>query len=629
MKKILVILFIFFLFVKIFSSYIYVYDKSTNDSIVFVKVSYEGKTYQLKTPFEIQKGKEINLSTLGYKEKTIKVTDDTMYIYLEVEPFIYKPLVVENERIESDILNIKIEEKDLYSIIKKIPQVTLREYNRSYVISVDGLLNEDNLLCIDGVPIVNQQSRTVPFSIFPKNLFSSLNFYKNDRSNFLGENLFSSGIDFQIEKSDKTKINLTFDDRKSYDIDLTLSFKGFKFGKFYFDRNDLVLPYSEKLKNSYQKGSSDYLYFKKNSFSILYIYGKSQTGDPGILGHRFLNSTIFENNRIFNLNFNISKFLKIFYSNNIYTYIYDNKDLKVYDTSKTFSDNIILNFEKDKRIFGTFFQKNGIKSTKVFDINEYFYGFFSNFLFGSLKFSNSFSFSSNFKNDFFKKNFVYSFTISKEFFFKDYIFYNSLKISTRRPTFNELYWSDDIFSKGNENLLNEKVFSYSFSISDEEKKFLGGFNYYKDLIRWVNINGIYTPQNILRTYNPYIGFEYNKKFFNINNSLTLMVSPMILDRYKILLYTSPVNLNYFAFYNFKNFNFFLYFEYRSIRFLNNENTKYLPFYISLDESGVEYNLKNFKLTFSIINPLDLKIESVKGYIKEGRKITFNLKTEVL
>jgi len=42
-----------------------------------------------------------------------------MYIYLEVEPFIYKPLVVENERIESDILNIKIEEKDLYSIIKK------------------------------------------------------------------------------------------------------------------------------------------------------------------------------------------------------------------------------------------------------------------------------------------------------------------------------------------------------------------------------------------------------------------------------------------------------------------------------------------------------------------------------
>jgi len=56
---------------------------------------------------------------LGYKEKRLRLTDDTMYIYLEVEPFIYKPLVVENERIESDILNIKIEEKDLYSIIKK------------------------------------------------------------------------------------------------------------------------------------------------------------------------------------------------------------------------------------------------------------------------------------------------------------------------------------------------------------------------------------------------------------------------------------------------------------------------------------------------------------------------------
>ncbi|MDI6699834.1 MAG: hypothetical protein QME48_01175 [bacterium] len=628
MKKILVFLFIFSLFLKIFSAYIYVYDKSTYDSIVFVKVSYDGKTYQLKTPFEIQKGKEISLSSLGYKEKRFKVTDDTMSIYLEIEPFMYKPLVVENERIESDILNIKIEEKDLFSIIKKIPQVTLREYNRSYIISVDGLLNEDNILSIDGVPIVNQQSRMVPISLFPKNLCSSLNFYKNDRSNFLGENLFSSGIDFRIEKSDKTKINITFDDKKSYDIDLTLSFKGFKFGKFYFDKNDLVLPYGEKLKNSYQNGFCNYFYFKRDFFSILYIYGKSQTGDPGILGHRFFNSTIFEGNRIFNLTFNLSKFLKIFYSNNIYTYIYDNKDLKVFDTSKTFSDNIIIKFEKNKSGVGTFFQKNFIKSTKVSNVNEYFYGLFSNLILGSLKFSNSFSFSSNFNEDFLKKNYVYSFTVSKEFYLKDYIFYNSIKISTRRPTFNELYWVGDIFSKGNENLLNEKIFSYSLTFSDEEKKFFAGFNYYKDLIRWININGVYSPQNILKTYNPYIGFEYNKKFFNINNSLTLTISPMILERFKLLLYTSPLNLNYFAFYTFKNFNFFLYLEYRSIRFLNNENTKYLPFYISLDETGVEYNLKNFVLTFSIINPFDLRIESVKGYIKEGRKVTFNLKMEV-
>ncbi|MEO0237021.1 MAG: TonB-dependent receptor plug domain-containing protein [candidate division WOR-3 bacterium] len=628
MKKCVIFIFIFFSLMKSFSSYVYVYDKNSGEKIYYVTVSSDNKPYQTKTPFEIEKGKEITVSSLGYRSLTFKVLEETLRIYLEIEPFTYKPLVIEKERINGEVLKLETKNKNPVSIIKKIPSVTLREYNRNYVISVDGLLNEDNQICVDGVPIVNQQSRTVPINLLPKNIFSTISFYKNGISNFYGENIFSSGINFEIEKLDRSKVNINFDDKKSYDVDLTLSFKGLKIGNETFDKSDMVIPEREKILNSYQKGYLNYLYFNNNFFSTLMIDGKIKTGDPGILGHRFYNSTIYEKNRIINFKFLTAKNLKILYSHNLYTYIYDNKDLIIYDTSKTSSNNIIVNYNDLKNDFGLFFQNNSIVSTKVLFSNEFFYGIFSNFVIKSFEISNSFSISSTWKKDNFKNNFVYSFSILKMFNFNEYLVTHSLKISTRRPTFNELYWTGDIFTRGNEKLVNEKLYSYHFAFSKEDKKFLGGFNFYKDLIRWININGIYTPENILKTYNPYIGFQYNKNILNFNNSLVFTISPMYLDRFKILLYTSFINLNYSLSYEFKNLIFSLYFEYRSKRFLNNENTKYLPPYFCFDEVSLDYRLKSLYVTLSIDNPFDLKIESVRGYIKEGRKFSLNFKMEV-
>ncbi len=613
---------------KIFSSHIYVYDKNSGEKIYYVTVFSDGKLYQTKTPFEIEKGKEITVSSLGYKSLTFKVLEETLRVYLEIEPFTYKPLIVEKEKIKGEVLKLETGNKNPVSIIKKIPSITLREYNRNYVISVDGLLNEDNQICIDGVPIVNQQSRTVPVNLLPKNLFSSIGFYKNGISHFYGENIFSSGINFEIEKLDRSKVNINIDDKKSYDLDLTLSFKGFKLGNETFDRNDMVIPGREKILNSYQKGYLNYFYFNNGFFSTLMIDGRVKTGDPGILGHRFFNSTIYEKSRIINFKFLTAKNLEILYSHNLYTYVYDNKDLVIYDTSKTCSDNIILNYNDLQNRFGIFFQKNWIVSTKVLFLNEFFYGIFSNFDVKSFEISNSFSISSTLKNDKFKNDFVYTFSILKVFNFDEYLVTHSIKISTRRPTFNELYWTGDIFTSGNEKLVNEKLYSYYLAFSKENKKFFGGFNFYKDLIRWININGVYTPENILKTYNPYIGLQYNKNILNFNNSLVFTISPMYLDRFRMLLYTSFVNLNYSLSYEFKNLIFYLYFEYRSKRFLNNENTKYLPPYFCLDEVSLDYRLKSLSITLSIDNPFDLKIESVRGYIKEGRKFSLNLKMEV-
>jgi hypothetical protein len=614
--------------VKSFSSHIYVFDNNSGEKIYYVTISYENKTYQTKTPFEVEKGKEITVSSLGYKSLTFITLEETLKIYLEIEPFAYKPLVVEKERIRDEVLKLETKNKNLVSVIKKFPSVTLREYNRSYVISVDGLLNEDNQICVDGVPIVNQQSRTVPINLLPKNLFSSVSFYKNGISNFYGENIFSSGINFEIEKPDRSKVNINFDDKKSYDIDLTLSLKGIKVGNETFDKKDMVVPGGEKILNSYQKGYLNYFYFNNNIFSSLIIDGRVKTGDPGILGHRFYNSTIYEKNRIINFKFLTAKNLEILFSHNFYTYVYDNKDLVIYDTSKTCSDNIILNYNYSQTSVGLFFQKNWIVSTNVLYSNEFFYGIFSNFVLKSFEISNSFSFSSTFKDDNLKNNFVYSFSILKNFKFNEYLVTHSLKISTRRPTFNELYWTGDIFTQGNEKLVNEKLYSYHLAFSKEDRKFFGGFNFYKDLIRWINENGIYTPENILKTYNPFIGFQYNKKILSFNNSFVFTISPMYLNRFKMLLYTSFINMNYSLSYEFKNLTFSLYFEYRSKRFLNNENTKYLPSYLSLDEINLDYRLKNLNITFSFDNPFDLKIESVRGYIEEGRKFSLNLKMEV-
>lgn len=628
MKKLIIFIILFSHLVKLFSSYIYVFDKKSGENIYYVTVSSDNKTYQTKTPFEIEKGKKITISSIGYKPSTFTVQEETLRIYLEIEPFIYKPLIVEKERINSEVLRLETNEKNPVSIIKKIPYITLREYNRNYVVSVDGLLNEDNQISIDGIPIINQQSRTVPMNILPKNIFSSVNFYKNGISSFYGENIFSAGINFEIEKLDRSKVTISLDDRKSYDIDLTISFKGIKIGNESFDKNDMVMPNGERILNSYQKGYLNYFYFNNNLFSGLIIDGRVETGDPGILGYRFYNSTIFEKNRVINFKLLTAKNLEIIYSSNLYNYVYDNKDIEVYDTSITGSDNIILNYNRLKNGFGLFFQKNWIVSTKVFYSNELFYGIFSNFILKSFEVSNSFSVSSTLKNGDLKNNFIYSFAILKNFNFNEYLVTHSLRISTRRPTFNELYWTGDIFTRGNENLVNEKLYSYYLCFAKEDRKLFGGFNFYRDLIRWINRTGIYSPENILQTYNPFIGFQYNKKMFGVNNSFLITISPMFLDRFKILLYTSWINLNYNLFFEFKNLKFSLFFEYRSKRFINNENTKYLPSYLSLDEINLDYRLKNFNLIFSVDNPFDLKIESVKGYIREGRKFSLNLKMEV-
>ncbi len=613
--------------INIFPSIIFVYDSKSYETIEFVVISHENEKEQIKTPFIFPKGKKLSIHSTGYKDIDIDVDKDTIFVYLEPNPFLSSPYIVEKERLNGDVLKVKIKNEDLLSSLKKVPSANIREYNRTKIISIDGLLNENVQILIDGVPVVNQQSKIVPITLLPQDLFSSLSIYKNHYPNIVGENIFAAGIDFNIRNENKAMARIKFEDSFLSEFENSLSFRFLKTGFYFFERKDIVLPKKRVLFNSYQKGKSQYFYINNKKFSFLFFKGDQENGDPGILGHRFFDSKFSESMKIINLKFSLLKYFSFIFSNSVYGYLYDNNDIQILDSSYTSSYNTILSYLNS---FGIFSQKNILKSSRISYCEEFYNGFFSNLKFNNFYFTNTLSFSYSLKDDLKdKKNFLYSFVLKKEIFFKNQIFETVLKISTRRPTFNELYWSGDVFAKGNPYLKNEKMFSLFSNIVNENMKFTLGFNYYNDLIRWINESGIYTPQNILNVYNPYFELVYRKKLLFFDNSFAINFSPMFIDNFKILLYTSPLNFNYYLNLSYKNFNFSTFFEYRFKRFTNNQNTKFLKEYYLLERVDLEYVYNPFILKLTVKNPFDITYETVKGYISEGRKINFMLKMEVL
>lgn len=613
--------------INIFPSLIFVYDSKSHESIEFVVISYENKKEQVKTPFIFPKGKKLLLHSTGYQDIQVDVDKDTIFVYLEPKPFLSSPYIVEKERLNRDVLKVKIKNDDLLSSLKKIPSANIREYNRTKIISIDGLLSENVQILINGIPVINQQSKIVPITLFPQNLFSSLSTYKNYYPNIIGENIFAAGIDFNIKNENRIMARIKFEDSFFSEFENSLSFRFLRTGFYFFERKDMILPKNKVLVNSYQKGKSQYFYINNKEFSFFYFKGEQKSGDPGILGHRFFDSNLNESMKIINLKFSPLKDFSFIFSNSVYGYLYNNNDIQVFDSSFTSSYNIIINYLNS---FGIFSQKNILKSSRISYSEEFYNGIFSNLKFNNFYFTNTLSFSYSFKDSLKdKKNFLYSFVLKREIFFKNKIFETVLKISTRRPTFNELYWSGDLFTKGNPYLKNEKLFALFSNIVNGNMKFSFGFNYYNDLIRWINESGIYTPQNILNVYNPYFELVYNKKILFFDNSFSINVSPMFIDNFKILLYTSPLNFNYHLDLSYKNFVFSTFFEYRFKRFTNNQNTKYLKEYYLLERIEFEYVNNPFILKLTIKNPFDMTYETVKGYISEGRKINFMLKMEVL
>ncbi len=226
-------------------------------------------------------------------------------------------------------------------------------------------------------------------------------------------------------------------------------------------------------------------------------------------------------------------------------------------------------------------------------------------------------------------NFVYK-------FWQDFKMHAQVARSFRAPTFNDLYWPDEGWDKGNPNLKPEKGINYELGFDNKiNKYFTTGISYYRNdfsnLINWEpDVNNVWQPQNIGKaTIN---GIESINKFnlsdnFEIGTNYTFL-SARNRETNKYLIYQpenkADFSLKYKKFYG---FDFELIGQWTGMRFNDATNdTKVKPYFLLNFNVTKRFN-KNYSVFFSLDNLLNKEYQIVKDYPTPGLSVNGGMKLE--
>jgi len=226
------------------------------------------------------------------------------------------------------------------------------------------------------------------------------------------------------------------------------------------------------------------------------------------------------------------------------------------------------------------------------------------------------------------------FLAAKSFEFRSCVINGGVKRRYREPTFNELYWSNDLFAHGNENLESELLHSLFLSAERTNKiystKIESGVNFFNNLIEWVNDGVIYTPVNVKKALNPYLKIEGDLNRGNLHIFNAFSYSPFIdINNYKIIPYKPIFSYTMSADYDFYGLTSYLGISFKSKRYITTSNTKYLPDIFIIERIGALKKYGSLIFGAECLNPMNINIEDIRGYPVEGRKFNFYIKTEVL
>lgn len=202
----------------------------------------------------------------------------------------------------------------------------------------------------------------------------------------------------------------------------------------------------------------------------------------------------------------------------------------------------------------------------------------------------------------------------------------------RRPCFNDLYWPEDEFAEGNENLDPENSIeaeiSLSFSVSPGLRFFTTGFYAVtEDLIIWLpGEEGLWRPENIARAKR--IGLEssgwmeWGNSSFSAN--LTLMRSTDetrdSINEGNLLPYRPEITWGCQADMDFSFLAVTLNLTGTGIRFINRSQTADLPAYSILGGSLDVPVSNSYTIGFYGTNILDENYEETNGFRGDSREL---------
>lgn len=225
-------------------------------------------------------------------------------------------------------------------------------------------------------------------------------------------------------------------------------------------------------------------------------------------------------------------------------------------------------------------------------------------------------------------NFLYKFT-------EDNRIHGAISRSFRAPTFNDLYWPDQGWVKGNPNLRPEKGTTAELGFNAKINKYLlAGLTYfhseYDNLINWVEESWVWSPKNIGRA--KIDGIEFSGTCFALGNieleaGYTFLLSKDKKTK-KFLIYQPENKANWSLKYNDrKGFIAELKGEFTGTRFHDAENSiKVKRFYVfGLNVSKKFQNGATFFV--SMDNMLARDYVMVRDYPVPGFSITNGIKFE--
>lgn len=211
----------------------------------------------------------------------------------------------------------------------------------------------------------------------------------------------------------------------------------------------------------------------------------------------------------------------------------------------------------------------------------------------------------------------------------------SIGRSFRAPTFNDLYWPDEGWAKGNPNLKPEKGITYEIGYDTDINKYIsGGITYYRNvysnLINWAEVSDVWTPLNVDSAIIDGIELENTLSFtdnFSINAKYTFLHA---LDKktHKFLIYQPENKIDCALKYKFPhNLLVEIKGQFTGTRYADTQNSSKVKSFYTM---GINVSKKignNFTYLLSINNMLNKKYQVMQDYPMPGFSITGGIKAE--
>lgn len=208
--------------------------------------------------------------------------------------------------------------------------------------------------------------------------------------------------------------------------------------------------------------------------------------------------------------------------------------------------------------------------------------------------------------------------------------------SFRAPTFNDLYWPDEGWAKGNPNVKPEKGINYEIGFDTKINKYFStGITYYRndfsDLINWApDINNVWQPQNVGRAV--INGLQLVNKFYIIDNlefglNYTFL-SARDKKTNKYLIYQPKNKMDFsLAYKEFYGFDFGVTGQWVGQCFNDAANTVKVKPYFLLNFNVSKQINKNCNAFLSLSNLLNKEYQIVKDYPIPGLSVNGGVKLE--